>query len=144
LRRSCGPIGLARSRLGLAVSSGTARSHFVTGPRALSSPGSSSRALYLLFRVLADPHPPETLSNLEHLPWGFLPHRDISSQSPHSMSSHAHLCSALSVSRALDGLLLSPPCGLVSSHCHVRDSLFRGFPRNQAAATHHLGVPSCR
>jgi hypothetical protein len=82
LRRSCEPIGLLRSRLGLAVSSGTARSDFIAGPRALASPGSSSRALYLLFRVLADSHPPEALSNLEHLPWGFLPHRDISIQSP--------------------------------------------------------------
>jgi hypothetical protein len=43
------------------------------------------------------------------------------------------LCSALSVSRALDGLLLDAPCGLVSSHCHVRDSLFRGFPHCQAS-----------
>jgi hypothetical protein len=62
----------------------------------------------------------------------------------HSVSSHAHLRSALSVSRALDGLLLCLPCGLVSSHCHVRDSLLRGFPRCQAGPTHRLAVPSCR
>jgi hypothetical protein len=43
--------------------------------------------------------------------------------------SHLRLCSALSVSHALDGLLLHRPCKLVSSCSHVRDSLFRGcFP----------------
>jgi hypothetical protein len=43
--------------------------------------------------------------------------------------SHPRLCSALSVSHALDGLLLHRPCKLVSSCSHVRDSLFRGcFP----------------
>jgi hypothetical protein len=62
----------------------------------------------------------------------------------HSASSHAHLRSALSVSHALDGLLLCLPCGLVSSHCHVRDSLLRGFPRCQADLTLRRAVPSCR
>jgi hypothetical protein len=62
----------------------------------------------------------------------------------HSVSSHAHLRSALSVSRALDGLLLCLPCGLISSHCHVRDSLLRGLPRCQADPTHRRAVPSCR
>jgi len=43
--------------------------------------------------------------------------------------SHLRLCSALSVSHALDGLLLHRPRRLVSSCSHVRDSLFRGcFP----------------
>jgi hypothetical protein len=60
------------------------------------------------------------------------------------VSSHTHLRSALSVSRALDGLLLCLPCGLVSSHCHVRDSLFMGFPRCQADPTRRRAVPSCR
>jgi hypothetical protein len=41
-------------------------------------------------------------------------------------------------------LLLSMPRRLVSSHNHVRDSLLRGFPRDQAAATRHRAVPSCR
>jgi hypothetical protein len=59
-------------------------------------------------------------------------------------ASHAHLRSALSVSRALDGLLLCLPCGLVSSHCHVRDSLLRGFPRCQVDPTRRRAVPSCR
>jgi len=62
----------------------------------------------------------------------------------HSMSSHAHLRSALSVSHALDGLLLCLPCGLISSHCHVRDSLLREFPRCQADPTRRRSVPSCR
>jgi len=43
--------------------------------------------------------------------------------------SHTRLCSALSVSHALDGFRLHAPCKLVSSCSHVRDSLFRGcFP----------------
>jgi hypothetical protein len=54
------------------------------------------------------------------------------------------LCSALSVSHALDGLLLSISCGLVSSRCHVRDVLFRDFPRCPAASTRRRCVPSCR
>jgi hypothetical protein len=59
-------------------------------------------------------------------------------------ASQARLCFALSVSRALGDLLLRAPRGLVSSHCHVRDSLFRGFPRCQAGSTHRRVVPSCR
>ena len=62
----------------------------------------------------------------------------------YSPGSHTRLRSALSVSHALDGLLLLTPCGLVSSHCHVRDSLFRGFPCCQAGSPHRRVVPSCR
>jgi hypothetical protein len=40
--------------------------------------------------------------------------------------------SALSVPSTLSGLLLLEPCELVSSHSHVRDSLFKGFPRRKA------------
>jgi hypothetical protein len=58
--------------------------------------------------------------------------------------SHTRLRSVHSVSRALDGLLLHTPCGLISSHCHVRDSLFRGFPRCQVGSPHRRVVPSCR
>jgi hypothetical protein len=54
--------------------------------------------------------------------------------------SHAHLCSALSVSHALDGLLLCVPCELVSSHYHVRDSLFRGF---SPQPSHRDSSPRC-
>jgi hypothetical protein len=59
-------------------------------------------------------------------------------------SSHARLGSALSVSHALDGLLLHAPCRLVSSCNHVRDSLSRGFPRCLAGPSHRRPVPSCR
>jgi len=66
-------------------------------------------------------------------------------------ASQARLCSARSVSHALDGLLLAEPCGLVSSRCHVQASRFRGFlPR---PVRYHLvggpcllavGAVSCR
>jgi hypothetical protein len=119
--------------------------HLDAGPRSLSSPGSSSRALLLLSRVLTDSDPPEHPCGLRAPSLGFTsPSRRQHPESTCDELSHAHLCSALSVSRALDGLLLCLPRGLVSSHCHVRDSLFRGFPRNQATATRHRDVPSCR
>jgi hypothetical protein len=116
----------------------------VAGPRALSSPGSSSRALYLLFRVLADSAPPEHLSASSTFLGVSFPIATSTARVHHSVSSHAHLRSALSVSRALDGLLLCLPCGLISSHCHVRDSLLREFPRCQADPTRRRAVPSCR
>jgi hypothetical protein len=54
--------------------------------------------------------------------------RDTSTWSPLTGSAPTPcLCSAPSVFHALDGLLLLAPCGLVSSHYHVRDSLFRGL-----------------
>jgi hypothetical protein len=82
---------------------------------------------------------------MRHLPWDFFPHRDISAKSPLTdRISRPDLCSALSVSRALDGLLLFSPCELISSHCHVRDSLFKGFPRCLARLTHRQSVPSWR
>jgi hypothetical protein len=58
--------------------------------------------------------------------------------------SSSRLSSALSVSHALDGLLLSPPCKLISSCCHVRDSPFRVFPRCSAGPPRRRSVPSCR
>jgi hypothetical protein len=62
------------------------------------------------------------------LPWGLVPHRDINEQSPLA-SEHPKLTlrSALGVSHALDGLLLSLPCGFVSPRSHVRDSPSRVF-----------------
>jgi hypothetical protein len=72
------------------------------------------------------------------------PSRHQHPESTTQQASRACLRSALSVSHALDGLLLSIPRGLISSHCHVRDSLFRGFPRCQADPTHRRAVPSCR
>jgi len=49
------------------------------------------------------------------------------SESTVRWASQAHLRSALSVSHALDGLLLARPCRLVSSCCHVQASRSRGF-----------------
>lgn len=58
--------------------------------------------------------------------------------------SRPRLCSARSVSHALDGLLLFTPCRLVSSGCHVRGSLSRGFSRWPARRARRPPVPSCR
>jgi len=81
----------------------------------------------------------------ERLPGGSRSHsRHKRTESTYHRASHTRFRSALSVSRALDGLLLHTPCGLVSSHCHVRDSHLRGFPRCQAGSPHRRVVPSCR
>jgi hypothetical protein len=50
------------------------------------------------------------------------------------------LCSAHSVSHALDGLLLAALCKLISSCSHVRDSLFRG---SLPLPSHHGSSPCC-
>ena len=145
MQRSCDAVGLRRSRHDLAVSSGPARSYFITGPRLLAKPGSSSRTLFLRFRVLTAPHPPEILSNLEHLPWGFLPHRDISIQSPPSgelpsltfVPSSAFLAlSTACSSRYLAGLF--HPTATSGIHSSGDCS------RCQADPTHRRAVPSCR
>jgi hypothetical protein len=79
------------------------------------------------------------------LPWGpTSPSRQKRLESTPRRASHTRLRSALSVSHTLDGLLLHTPRGLVSSHCHVWDSLSRGFPRCQAGSPHRRVVPSCR
>ena len=57
------------------------------------------------------------------------PSRHQCLESTHSRLPMSCLRSALAVSHDLDGLLLLAPCGLVSSHSHVRDSLLRGFPQ---------------
>jgi len=54
------------------------------------------------------------------------------------------LSSVLDVSHVLDGLLRSLPCGFVSPRCHVRDSLFRGFPFHAAVRARHSPIPSWR
>jgi hypothetical protein len=80
-----------------------------------------------------------------HLPWGSSSHsRHERTESTCRQSSHDWLRFALSVSHALDDFLLPTPCGLVSSHCHVRDSHLRGFPRCQADAPLQRAMPSCR
>jgi len=57
------------------------RAHLDAVPRSLASPGSSSPELGLLFRVLTAPNLPHT-QGVRRLPWGSLPHRDISTESP--------------------------------------------------------------
>jgi hypothetical protein len=57
-------------------------------------------------------------------------------------ASQARLCSARSVSRALDGLLLTVPCRLVSSCCHVQDSRSRGFLPRLSRTTSSVARPS--
>jgi hypothetical protein len=88
---------------------------------------------------------PAQCACIERLPWGFPPLRDTDMRSPrHNEIPTPRLRSALSVSHALDRLLLLIPRGPISSRSHVRDSLFRGFPRCPATSPHRLGVPSCR
>mgnify|MGYP003572266862 CR=1 FL=1 len=78
-------------------------------PRSRESPGSSSRGLtppseYCLLRSRPSP------SSAEHLPWGFAPpSRHQCKSPPIDRVSTPCLCSALSVSHALDGLLLFAP-----------------------------------
>jgi len=119
-----------------------------TGPRFhLIRTGSSSRELHLPFRVCScSRHLPDT-RRYRTPPLGF--------RSPSRRECRVHLvpglprhrlCSALSVSHALDGFLLCKPRGLVSSHNHVRDLLFRGFPRCQAVLPRRQDrtlMPSC-
>jgi hypothetical protein len=50
--------------------------------------------------------------------------------------------SVLDVSHTLDGFIPDQPCGLISFHSHVQDSLYRGFPRYQAGLPHRHPVPS--
>jgi hypothetical protein len=86
------------------------------------------------------------ISRLARMPnssQGSFPLRDMSMWSPQSGGlPKTHLSFALSVSHALDDFLLHTPCGLVSSHSHVRDSHFRGFPCCQADSLHQRPVPS--
>jgi hypothetical protein len=86
-----------------------------------------------------------TRARAERLPWGSVPpSRHQYGESTCRQGAHPCLCSAPSVSRALGGFLLPTPCRLVSSGCHVRGSLFRGFSRWPARRARHPPVPSCR
>jgi len=80
----------------------------------------------------------------ELLPWGYdLLLSGVSTGSPLTgRRPTSCLCSALSVSHALDGLLLLVPCGLIASRYHFRASLYRGFPRHSADLTHRQPVLS--
>ena len=116
-----------------------------TVPRSLAIPGSSSQKLRPLFRVHRCSAPvrcPQTPSTSPGVSGS--PSRHQLAESTWQQVSQVCLSSAHSVSHALDGLLLPEPCELISSHCHVRDSLFRGSPQQPANLAHHQLVPSCR
>jgi len=82
---------------------------------------------------------------MKHLLRVCILHRDIKAKNPLiSRHTHSDLRSVHSVSHTLDGLRLFASCWLISSCNHVRDCLFKGFPRKLAAAVHHNRVPSCR
>jgi hypothetical protein len=117
---------------------------FDTGPRLLALPGSSSPDL----AATSEYYPLYTCTSAlasVRLPWGSVPpsrHQHRASTSAGNPTSR--LRSALSVSHALDGLLRSLPCRLVSSRCRVRGSLLRGLPRPSAALARRQAVPSWR
>jgi hypothetical protein len=125
----CGPIGLPAA---------APTSRFLArpaAPRPVSSPGPLRERVHPPLSLASSPEyeplrtcPPHGCEG--RLPWGPLPHRDISRGDPlASEDPNLALRSALGVSHALDGLLPPRPRGLVSSHNHVRDSPFRGlFP----------------
>jgi hypothetical protein len=101
-----------------------------TGPRSLALAGSSPRELSCLFRAHSSLVTCPPRARGERLPWGFWPpSRCEGEQSECRRFPNAACVSALSVSHALDGLLLLAPRGLVSSRNRVRGSLFRVFPR---------------
>jgi hypothetical protein len=84
----------------------------------------------LLFRV-RDRIQPASTRSLELLAPSLRfisPSRHLHTESTSRRGFHAHLCSALSVSHALDGFLLCVLCGLVSSRYHVRDCSSGVFP----------------
>jgi hypothetical protein len=99
---------------------------FASPPESFESP--PARRLPTPSTFLGVPFPFATSTGGVHYPRGF--------PSP--------LRSALDVSHVLDGLLLHAPRGLVSSHNHVQDSRFRGFPRCRADPPRRRTVPSCR
>jgi len=102
----------------------------------------ASPSEYILLGHPSDPNAEALVPNTSR---GLCPNRDLSNRSqPFDELPTAHLRFALSVSRALGDLLLRLPRGLISSHCHVRDSHFRGFPRCQAGSPRRRVVPSCR
>jgi hypothetical protein len=115
-----------------------------TGPRSLALPGSSSPEL----TATSEYNPLYTCTSARasvRLPWGSCPpSRHQHRESTCAGNPTSRLGSALSVSHALDGFLLSLPRGLVSSRSRVRGSLLRGFPRLSAALARRQAVPSWR
>jgi hypothetical protein len=111
------------------------------------SPGSSSRALRLLFRVSrAETRP--ACPHAKHLP-GFPFPFAMSAGGVHlgtTLSSRvasvpSSLRSVLDVSHVLDGFLRLQPCGSISPRNRVRDSLLRGFPSRTVVTSSSLAPP---
>jgi len=101
-----------------------------TVPRSLASSSSSSRALTVSSESVIVPNPSCAPKHSRQPSPSFFPHRDNSGANLLTGEfSTTHLCSVLSVSHTLDGLLLASPCRLISSRSHVLDSPLRGFPR---------------
>jgi hypothetical protein len=137
------PIGLARSRHGLGCFQLTFTVFRVTPApvifrfrvHSLLDLHSSSEYVTTALRL--------SLHERQWPPLGFgSPSRHLLAESTYRQSSQLCLRSVLSVSRALDGLLLHKLCGSISPHYHVRDSLFRGFPQHPAGLTRRQTVPS--
>jgi hypothetical protein len=99
--------------------------------------GSSSHALFLLFRVRFRPGLSATRTHLTPS-MRFALHRDINSKSLLTVSIlPLTFRSVLSVPPTLNGLLLFEPCESISPHNHVQDLTSKGFPRHQASTAHH-------
>ena len=106
-----------------------------SSPREIRSPSKSLRAVICLsaslHRCSSAPSASRGVSSLfatsargVHLPTGF----------------PAHLCSALSVSHALDGFLLLEPCASISLRCRVQGSRSRGFLPQPGRTTSSMAV----
>jgi hypothetical protein len=139
--RTSRPIGLDVSLPGLLVSKSPTRFLSDAVPRSLKDGFILSRA-FLHFRERAASILPMRADTPRHLPRGFLPLRDTSQKSPLTVRFPSRTYrSALSVSHAPDGFLLFWPRGPISSHCHVQDLPFRGFPRRSADKTRRPAYP---
>jgi len=127
LQCDCEAIGLPRTARSRCFQR-PYRGYRTTGPRTLAGSGSSSHARRPLQSV-SPLHPAQNPQACAPTMRFCSPSRHEPVKSTIRRDSHLRLRSALSVSHALDGLLLHRPCKLVSSCSHVRDSLFRGcFP----------------
>jgi len=141
--------GFLRPRGDLTISGGPRGSSAETVPRqALRKAGSSSRELLLSFRdssivtccpcrVCRDTRPAPTLGSRS----------SSRCQRPESTSDRVPkpgLRSVLDVSHVLDGLLLRPPCRLVSSRYHVQDFASGGSSHQPGAPTRRRRVPPRR
>ncbi len=142
--RRIGACGLRRSHHCLAVSSGPRWSSVrFRRPVPRQKPGHPRVSLVISSSVGRVHVGPSALAP-GRLPWGLSSaSRRPSSESTVRRASQARLRSALSVSHALDGLLLAGACRLVSSCCHVPD--FRsGLSPRPSCATSSVAMPSRR